>query len=92
MSIINFELFKNQKQLDKEYTAFMNHCNKFFGADVSPEGIFKRLYFATRYLEGTVNGYKVFTIMGLADEEYNKGTELFCDWLEQIIKDMGGKQ
>lgn len=88
MTILDFELFKNQKQLDKEYFAFMNHCNKFFGTDVSPQGVFKRLYFATRYLEGTANGYSIFTKLGLTDEEYSKGTELFCSWLEDIINNL----
>lgn len=88
MTVLNFELFKNQKELDNEYSKFLNHCNKYFGTNVSPEGVFKRLYFATRYLEGTVNGYKIFTMLGLTKEEYDKGTKLFCDWLEAIIKDL----
>lgn len=91
MKVIDFELFKDQKKLDKEYFAFMNHCNKFFGGDVTPTGVFKRLYFATRYLEGTVNGYSLFTKLGITDEEYNKGTQLFCDWLEDIINTLREK-
>ena len=92
MPIVDFELFKNQKQLDKEYSAFMNHCNKFFGADVSAEGVFKRLYFATRYLDGTVNGYSVFGKLGLTDDNYKTGTELFCAWLEEIISNLRGEE
>lgn len=88
MTILNFELFKNQKELDNEYTKFLNHCNKYFGTDVSPEGIFKRLYFVTRCLVGTVNGYKIFSLCGLSDKEYKKGTLLFYDWLEAIVKDL----
>ena len=84
-NILDVELFKNQKQLDKDYFNYMGHCNRYFGTDVSPDGMFRRLYFATRYLEGTVNGYSVFTKIGINDEEYQKGTELFCSWLEDII-------
>lgn len=90
-NVVNFELFKNQKQLDNEYEVFMRYCNKFFGSDVSASGVFKRLYFATRYLEGTVNGYTIFTTLGLSDAEYQKGTELFCDWLEDIVKNLRGE-
>lgn len=86
MTILNFELFKDQKKLDKEYFAYMNHCNKFFGTDVTPQGLFKRLYFATRYLEGTVNGYTIFSKLGITEDEYKKGTMLFCDWLEDIVR------
>lgn len=91
MTILNFELFKDQKKLDKEYTEYMAHCNRYFGTDVTPDGIFKRLYFATRYLEGTVNGYTIFTKLGLSDAEYKKGTQIFCDWLEDIVKNLRGE-
>ena len=89
-NLLDFELFKNQKELDKDYNEYLGHCNKYFGTDVTPTGIFKRLYFATRYLEGTSNGYRVFSKLGLSDIEYKKGVILFCDWLQQIIDDLKG--
>lgn len=92
MGIIDFELFKNQKTLDKEYDKYCSHCNKWFNTDVSPTGIFKRLYFAMRYLEGSVRGYNVFKVMCLDDPEYEKGILLFADWLESIVKDLRGEE
>lgn len=84
-NILDFELFKNQKQLDKDYFNYLVHCNSYFDKELSAEEMFKRLYYATRYLEGTVFGYTIFTKLGLSDAEYQKGTELFCSWLEDII-------
>ena len=83
--IIDFELFKDQKKLESEYSAYMVHCNKYFGQGVSPNEIFKRLYFAARYLEGTVNGYMLFSKLGLSDVEYRRGVKLFASWLQEIV-------
>ena len=88
MTVIDFELFKDQKILDKEYATYISHCNSYFGDAVDPFSLFKRIYFATRYLEGTVNGYKFLGKLGLTDEEYETGTKIFCLWLEAIIKDL----
>jgi len=92
MTIINFELFKDQKNLEKEYDKYCAYCNKYFGTDVTPLGIFKRLYFAMKYLEGSVRGYNVFKMMCLDDPEYEKGILLFADWLESIVKDLRGEK
>ena len=48
----------------------------------------KRLYFALRYLEGIVNSFWIFNILGINknDKEFKKGRKYCIGWLEEILK------
>ena len=85
--IIKFEPFKNAKQWDDEYPKFLGNIEKHFGTKTDPETMTKRLYFAIRYLEGVVNSFWIFTLMGISMDakEIERGKKFCINWLQDII-------
>lgn len=86
--ILQFEPFKKAKKWDDEYIEFLGNIEKYFKTKTNPEAMTKRLYFALRYLEGIVNSFWIFNILGINknDKEFKKGRKYCIGWLEEILK------
>ena len=85
--IIQFEPFKNAKKWDDEYPKFLGSIEKHFGTKTDPETMAKRLYFAMRYLDGVVNSFWIFTLLGIKMDakEIERGKKFCTDWLQDIL-------
>lgn len=64
-NIVQFEPFKNCKQWDEEYPKFLGNLEKHFGTKTDPQEMMKRLYYALRYLQGNINAFWIFDILGI---------------------------
>ena len=87
--IIEFEHFKNEKKLEQEYLKFLSYTEKYF-KDYSESEIFKRMFFITRYIEGTINAFNMILIAIWASKfDHNKrGIKYLIQFLESIIQDL----
>ena len=89
--ILNFEQFRGQRELDKDYPKFLGYAERIFEGKVTPEAMMKRLYYTLRYLEGHINGLSMLWILAGVDmEEQKRGVKLIIDWLEDIIENLKG--
>ncbi|MGN1153818.1 MAG: hypothetical protein ACI4S3_07295 [Candidatus Gastranaerophilaceae bacterium] len=88
--IIQFEPFKNAKKWDDEYPKFLGNLEMYFGTQTDTEQMTKRLYYAIRYLQGVVNSFWVFDLLGIKEDtkEFEKGKKYCIEWLEEIIKNL----
>lgn len=86
--IIQFEPFKNAKKWDDEYPQFLGNVEKCFGAKIDPESMAKRLYYAMRFLQGVVNSFWLFDILGVDNnlKEVEKGKKYCTKWLEEMLE------
>lgn len=88
-NIVNFEFFKGQKELDKDYPKFLGNAERTFNAKTTPESMMKRLYYTLRYLEGHINGMSIlFLLTGQDMRSQQEGIGYIIDWLESILKDL----
>lgn len=89
-NVVIFEAFKNAKQWEDDYPQFLGKVEQCFGAKTDPESMCKRLYYAVRFLEGVVNSYLIFSILGvnLNDESNKRGRKYLIEWLEEILKNL----
>lgn len=88
-NIVNFEFFKGQKELDKDYPKFLGNAERTFNAKTTPESMMKRLYYTLRYLEGHINGMSIlFLLTGQDMRSQQEGIGYIIDWLEGILKDL----
>lgn len=83
--VIQFEAIKNGKQWEDEYPKFLGHIEKYFGTKTDPGTMFKRMYYAIRFLEGVVNSFMIFSLMGIPIEENKRGKQFLIEWLEDIV-------
>lgn len=89
--ILNFEQFRGQRELDKDYPKFLGNAERIFEGKFTPEAMMKRLYYTLRYLEGHINGLSMLWLLaGLDMEEQKRGVKLIIDWLEDIIENLKG--
>lgn len=89
--ILNFEQFRGQRELDKDYPKFLGYAETIFEGKVTPEAMMKRLYYTLRYLEGHINGLSILWLcFGVTMEEQQRGVKLIIDWLEDIIANLKG--
>lgn len=89
--ILNFEQFRGQRELDKDYPKFLGNAEKTFEGKVTPEAMMKRLYYTLRYLEGHINGLSILWLcFGVTMDEQQRGVKLIIDWLEDIIANLKG--
>lgn len=89
--ILNFEQFRGQRELDKDYPKFLGSAEKIFEGKFTPEAMMKRLYYTLRYLEGHINGLSMLWLLAGVDmEEQKRGVKLIIDWLEDIIENLKG--
>lgn len=88
-NVVQFELFKNQKALDKEYPIFLSICEKFFKSKATPEAMLKRLYYTMRYLEGHINGLGILLLLtNMSMEDQKAGIKHIISWLESLLLDL----
>ena len=87
--VIEFEHFKNEKKLEQEYLKFLSYTKKYF-KDYSEPEIFKRMFFITRYIEGTINAFNMILIARGASkfEDNKRGIRYLIQFLESIIQDL----
>lgn len=89
--ILNFEQFRGQRELDKDFPKFLGNAEKTFEGKVTPEAMMKRLYYTMRYLEGHINGLSILWLcFGTDMAEQKRGVKLIIDWLEDIIENLKG--
>ncbi len=87
--ILNFEQFRGQRELDKDYPKFLEYAERIFEGKLTPEAMMKRLYYTLRYLQGHINGLTILWLcLGATMEEQKRGVKLIIDWLEDIIESL----
>lgn len=86
--IVQFEAFKNAKAWDDEYPKYVVYQEKYFGSRIQPDDLYKRLYYAIRYLEGVSNNFWIMAQLGLNMNpiELKKGKQIMIEILEGIIE------
>ena len=84
-NVIQFEPFKHARDWDKDYPKFLGNAEKCFSAKTDTEQTMKRLYYATRYLQGIANAVFVFNILGIDCEELKRGKKYIIALLEDLI-------
>lgn len=87
-NVLDFEAFKHSKSWDDEYPKYIGHQEKYFGTSIIPETLYKRLYYAIRYLEGVSNNFWIMAQLGLNMNpiELKKGKQIMIEMLEGIIE------
>lgn len=85
-NVIDFELFKGQKELDNLYSKYLGNVERTFDSKTSPRSMLQRLYYTIRYLEGTINGLDLLFLLTRQDMASQKeGINYMISWLEDII-------
>ena len=87
-NIVNFSDFRQGKDFEKDYPAFIGHTEKFFVEKMSAESMFKKLFYSLRYVEGTIRAIKTLSMFGIVPELDDKGRTLLIDWLQSMINDL----
>lgn len=87
-NVIQFEPFKNSKKWDDEYPKFLGNLEKHFGAKTDPESMMQRLYYSLRFLQGNINAFWIFDVLGIQnmkEEELKRGKQFCIDWLQEML-------
>ena len=86
--IVQFETFKHAKAWDDEYPKYVVYQEKYFGSRIQPDDLYKRLYYAIRYLEGVSNNFWIMAQLGLNMNaaDLKKGKQHMIEALEGIIE------
>ena len=88
--VINFELFKGEKELDKDFPKFLENVEMTFNAKTTPESMFKRIYYTLRYLEGHLRAINTMRKLGISIPLDKRGKQLLIDWLDNILDQLKG--
>lgn len=91
--VFDFTKFKELKeyseQLETEYLEFLPWIHKKLGVPTTLSSVLKTLFIVLRYLEGTINGFSIMTLITPIDREnIEEGKKLIIDWLENIIENV----
>lgn len=86
--VINFELFKGEKELDKDYDKFLANAEKIFAPKTDPMTMFKRIYYTLRYLEGHFRAINTLNQLGVPILLDKRGKEIIVNWMKDILKQM----
>lgn len=88
--VINFELFKGEKELDKDFPNFLANVEMTFDAKTTPDSMYKRIYYTLRYLEGHLRAIKTMRKLGISIPFEKRGKQLLIDWLDNILDQLKG--
>lgn len=78
--ILNFEQFRGQRELDKDYPKFLGNAEKIFEGKITPESMMKRLYYTLRYLEGHIRSLSILWLLtNMTMDEQQRGVKLIID-------------
>ena len=86
--VINFELFKGEKELDKDYDKFLANAEKIFAPKTDPATMFKRIYYTLRYLESHLRAINTLNQLGVPILLDKRGKEIIVDWMKDILSKM----
>lgn len=88
--IIDFNKYKTERTignaLEERYLQFLTYVNKFVGVPTSLDKAAEAVYYALRYLEGSVNCISTLEYFGIDRPKDIEGFKVHTiDWLNSII-------
>lgn len=87
--LVKLEDYRQSNKLEEEYLQFLSHINKFMKIPTSIGEMARAFYFTLRYLEGTVNGLAILSLIkSMPQDELEEMKVMVTEYMDRLSADL----